>query len=92
MAKGAPACAIKQRFAALIHMADFPCYMTPECVTATLMTKAVALNPDRLGASRASASGTRPCGRAGVICQYASRRLRPLPRRVLRENDNISSP
>jgi hypothetical protein len=45
-----PACAITQRFAALMHMADFPCYMTPECVTATLMTNAVALNPDRPGA------------------------------------------
>jgi hypothetical protein len=45
-----PACAITQRFAALMHMADFPCYMTPECVTATLMTNAVALNPDKPGA------------------------------------------
>ena len=45
-----PACAITKRFAALMAMADFPCYMTPECVTATLMTNAVALNPDRPGA------------------------------------------
>jgi hypothetical protein len=45
-----PACAITQRFAALMHMADFPCYMTPECVTATLMTNAVALSPGTPGA------------------------------------------
>jgi len=45
-----PACAITQRFAALMHMADFPCYLTPECVTATLMTNAIALNPQTPGA------------------------------------------
>jgi len=44
-----PACAITQRFAALMHMADFPCYLTPECVTATLMTNAIALNADKPG-------------------------------------------
>jgi hypothetical protein len=44
-----PACAITQRFAALMHMADFPCYLTPECVTATLMTNAIALKPDKPG-------------------------------------------
>ncbi len=45
-----PACAITQRFAALMSLADFPCYLTPECVTATLMTNAIALNPDKPGA------------------------------------------
>jgi hypothetical protein len=40
-----PACAITQRFAALMSMADFPCYLTPECTTATLMTNAIALKP-----------------------------------------------
>ncbi|RLC67306.1 MAG: DUF2193 domain-containing protein [Chloroflexi bacterium] len=45
-----PACAITQRFAALMSMADFPCYLTPECTTATLMTNAIALNPDKPGA------------------------------------------
>jgi hypothetical protein len=44
-----PACAITQRFAALMSLADFPCYLTPECVTATLMTNAIALHPDRPG-------------------------------------------
>lgn len=41
-----PACAISQRFAALMSLSDFPCYLTPEVVTATLMTNAIALNPD----------------------------------------------
>ncbi len=45
-----PACAITQRFAALMSLADFPCYLTPECVTATLMTNAIALNPGTPGA------------------------------------------
>jgi hypothetical protein len=45
-----PACAITQRFAALMSLADFPCYLTPECTTATLMTNAIALNPGVPGA------------------------------------------
>jgi len=45
-----PACAITQRFAALMSLADFPCYLTPECTTATLMTNAIALKPKTPGA------------------------------------------
>jgi hypothetical protein len=45
-----PACAITQRFAALMSLADFPCYLTPECTTATLMTNIIALKPDKPGA------------------------------------------
>ncbi|MDY7041418.1 MAG: DUF2193 domain-containing protein [Chloroflexota bacterium] len=45
-----PACAITQRFAALMSLADFPCYLTPECTTATLMTNIVALDPKTPGA------------------------------------------
>jgi hypothetical protein len=45
-----PACAITQRFAALMSLADFPCYLTPECTTATLMTNIIALHPDKPGA------------------------------------------
>ena len=41
-----PACAISQRFAALMSLSDFPCYLTPEVVTATLMTNCIALKPD----------------------------------------------
>jgi hypothetical protein len=44
-----PACAITQRFAALMSLADFPCYLTPECTTATLMTNCIALSPDKPG-------------------------------------------
>ncbi len=40
-----PACAITQRFAALMTLADYPCFLTTECVTATLMTNIVALAP-----------------------------------------------
>jgi hypothetical protein len=45
-----PACAITQRFAALMSMSDFPCYLTPECTTATLMTNVIALYPQQPGA------------------------------------------
>ena len=41
-----PACAITQRFAALMNLSDFPCFLTPEVVTATLMTNCIALAPD----------------------------------------------
>ncbi|HVP21083.1 MAG TPA: DUF2193 domain-containing protein [Anaerolineaceae bacterium] len=40
-----PACAITQRFAALMSLADYPCFLTTECVTATLMTNIIALDP-----------------------------------------------
>lgn len=40
-----PACAITQRFAALMSLADYPCFLTTECVTATLMTNIIALSP-----------------------------------------------
>jgi hypothetical protein len=40
-----PACAITQRFAALMTLADYPCFLTTECVTATLMTNIIALHP-----------------------------------------------
>lgn len=45
-----PACAITQRFAALMSLADFPCFLTPECQTATLMTNCIATAPDVVGA------------------------------------------
>lgn len=44
-----PACAISQRFAALMSLSDFPCYLTPECTTATLMTNIIATNPTQPG-------------------------------------------
>jgi len=42
-----PACAITVRFSALMRLADFPCLLTSEPVTATLMTNIVALHPER---------------------------------------------
>jgi hypothetical protein len=45
-----PACAITQRFAALMSLSDFPCFLTPECQTATLMTNCIATAPTQVGA------------------------------------------
>jgi len=56
-----PACAITQRFAALMSMADFPCYLTPECTTATLMTNCIALNPGVPGAPVRGCKGCAVC-------------------------------
>lgn len=41
-----PACGITVRFSALMRLADFPCLLTSEPVTATLMTNIIALNPE----------------------------------------------
>ena len=56
-----PACAITQRFAALMSMADFPCYLTPECTTATLMTNCIALAPSVPGAPVRGCKGCAVC-------------------------------
>jgi hypothetical protein len=45
-----PGCAITQRFAALMSLSDYPCFLTTECVTATLMTNIIALAADKPGA------------------------------------------
>lgn len=41
-----PACAITVRFSSMMRLADFPCLLTSEPVTATLMTNIIALMPD----------------------------------------------
>jgi hypothetical protein len=41
-----PACAITVRFSALMRLADYPCLLTSEPVTATLMTNIIALNKE----------------------------------------------
>ena len=41
-----PPCAITQRVGAMFKLADFPCLLTSEPVTATLMTHAVSLHPE----------------------------------------------
>ena len=63
-----PACAITQRFAALMSMSDFPCYLTPECVTATAMTNMIATNP---GVAGAPMKGCKDCAVSTVIKRCA---------------------
>jgi hypothetical protein len=45
-----PACAITQRFAALMSLSDYPCFLTTECVTATIMSNIIALAPNKMTA------------------------------------------
>jgi len=45
-----PACAITQRFAALMSLSDYPCFLTTECVTATIMSNIIALSPTKVTA------------------------------------------
>ena len=41
-----PACGITVRFSSLMRLADYPCLLTPEPVTATMMTNIIALNKE----------------------------------------------
>ena len=41
-----PPCAITQRVGAMFKFADFPCLLTSEPVTATMMTHAASLHPE----------------------------------------------
>jgi len=59
-----PACAITQRFAALMTLSDFPCFLTPECTTATLMTNAIAVAP---GTPGAPVRGCKQCATCDLI-------------------------
>lgn len=61
-----PACAITVRFSALMRLADFPCLLTSEPVTATLMTNLIALNPDTPG------SPARVC-KDCAVCAFVKR-------------------
>jgi len=45
-----PACAITVRFSSMMRLADYPCLLTSEPVTATMMTNIIALNKDKPGA------------------------------------------
>jgi hypothetical protein len=45
-----PACAITVRFSSLMRLADFPCLLTSEPVTATLMTNIIALDKESVTA------------------------------------------
>jgi hypothetical protein len=45
-----PACAITVRFSAMMRLADYPCLLTSEPVTATMMTNIIALEPKKAAA------------------------------------------
>lgn len=68
-----PACAITVRFSSLMRLADFPCLLTSEPVTATLMTNLIALNKDVAGSP---ARGCKMCATSDLVkthqyCQWA---------------------
>jgi len=68
-----PACAITVRFAALMSLADYPCLLTSEPVTATMMTNVIAL--DKTNAA-APVRACKNCASAATVdfrhdyCQY----------------------
>jgi hypothetical protein len=57
-----PACAISVRFSALMRLADYPCLLTSEPVTATMMTNIVALHKEK------PASPARVCKNCASAC------------------------
>ncbi|HEY9205696.1 MAG TPA: DUF2193 domain-containing protein [Candidatus Methanoperedens sp.] len=68
-----PGCAISVRFSSLMRLADYPCLLTSEPVTATLMTNIIAMHKDEPGAP---ARACKHCGSTMVdqrhqYCQWA---------------------
>ncbi len=61
-----PACAITVKFSSLMRLADFPCLLTSEPVTATLMTNIIATNP---GGVVAPARYCKDC----AVCMYVKK-------------------
>ncbi|OLN28345.1 DUF2193 domain-containing protein [Desulfosporosinus metallidurans] len=66
-----PACGITVHFSSLMRLADFPCLLTSEPVTATLMTNIIALDPTNPG------SPARVCKDCAVVslvqrCSYCN--------------------
>jgi hypothetical protein len=57
-----PGCAITVRFSALMRLADYPCLLTSEPVTATMMTNIIALHKETPGAP------ARVCKECGTAC------------------------
>lgn len=57
-----PACAISVRFAALMSLADYPCLLTSEPVTATMMTNIIALEKET------AAAPVRACKNCASAC------------------------
>ncbi|MDD4300497.1 MAG: DUF2193 domain-containing protein [Methanomicrobium sp.] len=68
-----PACAITVRFAAMMSLADYPCLLTSEPVTATMMTNIVALDKKT---AAAPVRACKNCASASMVdfrheyCQY----------------------
>ena len=57
-----PACAITVRFSALMRLADYPCLLTSEPVTATMMTNVIALEKET------AAAPVRACKSCATTC------------------------
>jgi len=57
-----PACAITVRYSALMRLADYPCLLTSEPVTATMMTNIIALHKE------SPASPARVCKNCASAC------------------------
>ncbi|MDN5339814.1 MAG: hypothetical protein PWQ30_923 [Euryarchaeota archaeon] len=57
-----PACAITVRFAALMSLADYPCLLTSEPITATMMTNIIALEKET------AAAPVRACKNCASAC------------------------
>ena len=68
-----PACAITVRFAAMMSLADYPCLLTSEPVTATMMTNLIALDKKT---AAAPVRACKNCASASCVdfrhqyCQY----------------------
>ncbi|HOT07220.1 MAG TPA: DUF2193 domain-containing protein [Methanotrichaceae archaeon] len=68
-----PGCAITVRFSALMRLADYPCLLTSEPVTATMMTNIIALHKE---VPAAPARTCKDCAAASLMdfrhayCQY----------------------
>ena len=62
-----PACAITVRTSALLRLADYPCLMTSEPVTATMMTNIIALDKEN------PAAPVRGCKNCATACLIGSR-------------------
>ena len=62
-----PACAITVRASALMRLADYPCLLTSEPITATMMTNIIALEKD------VPAAPVRACKSCATACLVGSR-------------------
>ena len=59
-----PACGITVRFSSLMRLADYPCLLTSEPITATMMTNIIALNKEAPGSP---VRGCKICAAASLV-------------------------